>query len=347
MTGGQREIIQLPSHAIPRYQTTYRADETELILRLTRRGESLGFVGLAGVGKSNIVNFLRDIHHNAVQNRPDLEHLYFPVIDAPHWSGSPASLWKLMWEALSQAIQRLSPPPLDPKVIPISEEERALSMVQERLNWACQTAGCQVMFILDDFDTVLETGPLSMLERLNGLRSEGNREALSYLIFTKRLPHILGQSYDLDHKSKFYDLFRRNIYALEPYTEEDAMQMLRHLNDLAGQPLLDGQLQQIYQLAGGHAGLLKIVFNIWIEEGASGVKTSYFAGKPDVQQECQRILSNLHEPEQEVARLIAQDQHTAEHQDVMDHLVRRGLLLKQDPPTWFSPLFAHFLNSST
>lgn len=119
--------------------------------------------------------------------------------------------------------------------------------------------------------------------------------------------------------------------------------MLKHLNELAGNPLPESQLQQIYQLAGGHPQLLRTVFNSWVEEGASGVKVMHFANKPEIQQECHRILLSLHEPEQEAACLAARGQHTAEHQALLDHLARRGLLVKQNPITWFSPLMEQFL----
>ncbi len=336
----------MPLNTIPRYQPTYRVDEIHLVIRFARRGESLGFVGMAGVGKSNIVNFLRDIQHHAPQTEQDVERIHFPIVDATQWQATPNSLWKLMTQALNQASQELSPPPEeDNKIIPISEDERAWQALQGRLRWVCQELGHQVMFVLDDFDRVLSTGPLAMLEQLNGLRSEGNRGFLSYLVFTKQLPHILGQRHSIENKSKFYDLFRHNVYALGPYARDDAMRMLRHLNEMADSPLPDSHLDQIYQLAGGHARLLRIVFNIWIEEGASGIKVTYFATKADVQQECQRILMNLHEHEQKVALRVARGQHTAEDQDVIDHLARRGLLVKSEPITWFSPLMAQFLST--
>ena len=184
-----------------------------------------------------------------------------------------------------------------------------------------------------------------MIERLNGFRSEGNRGHLSYLIFTKRLPHILGESYDMEHKSKFYDLFRQNIYALEPYTSEDARQMLVHLNEVAGKPLNTRDLTQIHALAGGHARLLKIVFDTWFKEPPSGADpVAYFATKPDVQHECQRILANLHRQEQDVALLEARADDTAGYRDTVAHLVCRGLL--SESGAWFSPLFAQFLSTN-
>jgi len=334
----------MPQNAIPRYQPTFRKDEIDLILRFAARGESVGFMGIAGVGKSNIVNFLRDLPHNAFQSAQEGAGLFFPIVDAPQWQGTPESSWKMMVEALDQASKELVPPAGDNKVIPFDRDERSFKALQERLQWICRELGHKVMFILDDFDQVVETGPLPMLERLNGLRSE-LRGLLSYLVITKRLPHILGRQLNLAGNSKFYDLFRHNIYALTPYVRDDALQMLKHLNELAGNRLVEGQLFEIYRIAGGHARLLRLIFNIWIEEGATGIKATYFANKPDVKQECHRILTNLHRHEQEVARRIARGEQSADDQAVIDHLARRGLLDNTSPPAWFSPLFDQFLRT--
>ena len=335
----------MPPNVISRYQPTFRKDEIDLIIRFALRGESLSLMGIAGVGKSNIVNFLRDLSHNAPQAEQEITQLFFPIVDTPQWQGTPNSLWKMMVEALDQATKELSSPPGDNKVIPFAKDERTFNALQERLQWLCQERHRQVMFVLDDFDPVFEAGPLSMLERLNGLRSGGLRGCLSYLIFSKKLPHVLGRKHDLEKNSKFYDLFRHNIYALTPYIQDDAIRMLQHLNEVANSPLTESQLKEIYQLAGGHARLLRLVFNIWIEEGASGIKTTYFANKPDIQQECQRILTHLHTGEREVALRLGREEQKAEDEAVIDHLVRRGLLMQSNPLTWFSPLFYQCLRT--
>ena len=330
---------------IPRYQPTYRADEINMIIGFARRGESLGFVGIAGVGKSNIVNFLRDIQHNAPHTSEDVANLRFPVVDATQWQNTAASLWELMFIALGQAIKDMSPPQIDPKVIPFSDDERVFNALQDQLQWVCQEKKQKVMFILDDFDQVLKIGPLSMLEKLNVLRSEGNRGYLSYLVFTKKLPHVLGRHHPLDNHSKFYDLFRHDIYALEPYSQDDAMRMLQHLNQIAGNSLSPNDLQKIYRLAGGHARLLKLVFEVWLKEGASGIKSTYFAQKNDIQQECKRILEHLHVEEQQAAIRAAQGKSVAEDEYVLNHLLYRGILLSVDPVTWFSPIMPQYLSS--
>jgi hypothetical protein len=286
---------------------------------------------------------LREIDEHAPQIGSTVARLHFPIVDATYWQQTPLSLWKIMLDALDQTTGELTPPPPPvEKVIPISEEERVLNTLRARLQWICQELEHQVMFVLDDFDAVFETGPLSMLERLSGLRSEGNRGTLSYLIFTKRLPHVLGQSHNLEHESKFYDLFRHHIYALEPYEPEDAFQMLKHLNEMAGNPLREKDLAQIRQLAGGHARLLKIVFDLWVNEGLAGANPIALAEQPDVRQECLRILRGLHDEEQEVIMRVAANTATEANQEIMDHLVRRGVLTP-DAKKLFSPLLEQFV----
>ncbi|GAB4410930.1 MAG: hypothetical protein Fur0044_04790 [Anaerolineae bacterium] len=333
----------MPISPVSRYGANFRRDEIELIIRFAQRGDSLAFVGLAGIGQSNLVNFLRQIKEHAPQVRQDVSRLHFPVVDATYWEGTPLSLWKIMLDALNQASAQLSPPPEPQKIIPISEEERVLNMIRSRLHWLCTELEQRVMIVLDDFDEVLQAGPLSMLERLNGFRSEGNRDALSYLVLTKRLPHLLGQSYNLADASKFYDLFRHHIYALEPYGAEDAHQMLKHLNEAAGSPLREKDLSEIRQLAGGHPLLLKAVFELWAAEGMTGVNPlAYLAEQPDAQQECRRILHGLHPEEQAVLIRAARNALTEADQAVVNHLVRRGVLTA-DTHKLFSPLLDQFL----
>jgi hypothetical protein len=120
--------------------------------------------------------------------------------------------------------------------------------------------------------------------------------------------------------------------------------MLRHLNEVAGNPLRERDLAEIRQLAGGHARLLKIVFDIWAEQGMAGVNpVSYLAEQADVQQECQRIWRGLHEEEQEVLARVARDAATGEDQDMADHLLRRGVLTAGGQEL-FSPLLSQYLS---
>jgi ABC-type cobalamin/Fe3+-siderophores transport system ATPase subunit len=333
----------MPQNVIPRYSEVYRRDEIDFILSSARQGESLCLMGVAGVGKSNIVNFLRNIKQNAPHVEQDVARLHFPIVDATQWQGTANSLWLLMLDALRVAISSLPADPSSQKVIPISEDERAFKYLQARLDYVCQQLNHQVMFVLDDFDRAIELAPLEELERLNILRSAGNRGALSYLVLTKKLPHVLGSSKNFGQNSKFYDLYKNSVYALEPYNRNDALRMLAHLNQKADSPLAESQLEQVYGIAGGHAGLLKAVFNLKKNEPALELKNDRFANKPDIRQECERIFSKLHQQEQQVSLRVALGKSTPDDEPTIKHLENRGLLVRADSVHWFSPLMGYFL----
>ena len=339
--------VQSPS-GTPRYTASYRRNEIGLICRAAQGGDSLCLVGIAGTGKSNITNFL---HSDPYAYKPqylgkETGAIHFPVVDGNTWDGTQEGLWRQMVDALSGTIEHLDQPLPDAKITQLTEGQRAYSDLRRWVNWLCQQQDQKVMFILDDFDPVIRQGPLAMLEQLNALRSDGNRERLSYLLFTKRLPHILGRQHPLQGNSKFYDLFSHHIYALGPYDPDDEHQMLLHLNDGIGKALRQQELATIKSLAGGHARLLKILFDLWrTDPPTTGHPLAHFLQKSDVSEECNRILKGLHPEEQTVLIRLAHSHERAEDEIVIDHLVRRGVLQCSDETTWFSPLFYAFVQS--
>ena len=248
-----------------RYYPTYRQAEMHLICQHILKGESLGFIGMKGVGKSNLINFLRN--STVCKNQyfgAEADQVHFCLVDANSWQHTPAHMWRLIWQALESMSQEV-PPPEPERVVPFADEERVLGRIRSWLRKLCQEQGHRVVFVLDDFDIAFEIGPLTMLEQFNELRNDGNRGRLSYLVFTKRLPHVLGRAHNLETASKFYGLFKDDIYALEPYAPSDAHQMLKYLNNTGGKPLSHLTLIKIHELAGGHAGLLRIAFKICAE----------------------------------------------------------------------------------
>jgi hypothetical protein len=253
-----------------------------------------------------------------------------------------------MQTALAEVTRHLEQPTADNKLIQFTEEQRVFSELKSHVDWFCQKAGYWVIFVLDDVDKILSVGPLNMLEQLNALRSSGNRGKLSYLLFTKKLPHVLGRAHPLQGVSKFYDLFSNHVYALGLYNHEDARQMLVHLNELAGKALTMRELTQIETLAGGHARLLRLIFELWrSNRPGDDDLVATLAQQSDIRDECRRIFQGLHEEEQTVCLRLAHGQQQEEDLSVIDHLVRRGLLNNEEERGWFSPLFAEFLRTQS
>lgn len=341
--GASQTAMTQPS----RYLPTYRQKEVSLCCEYATRGDSLCFVGIAGIGKSNIVKVLtqdREVKAQYLNGHGD--SVRFAAIDANTWDGTPQKLWEMLLGALLESIQMLAQPVFDPKITYLSEEEKSRKRVQITIDHICQQLGHRLMIVLDDFDSVLVKGPLHMLEQLNVFRSAGNRERLSYLVFTKRLPHVLGRAFEMDTSCKFYDLFRTSIFALEPYTTEDARHMLRHLNRQLPNPLTMGELSEIEWLCGGHARLLRVILDSWNKRlPPSGNRIAYFAAQSDVQEECRRVLKGLHVQERAVAIRLARAENRGGDEDTLDHLWRRGLLHDIAQSKWFSPVWAEYLRT--
>src|SRR3954463_2701670 len=101
---------------IPRYPPTFRQDEIRLIMDAARQGQSLCFMGIAGIGKSNITNFLR---HDPYQYKQqylgaDTQKFLFPVVEGNAWDQKPQALWESMLAELGESARDLAqPPPAD------------------------------------------------------------------------------------------------------------------------------------------------------------------------------------------------------------------------------------------
>ena len=327
-----------------RYLPSYRSNELQHICRAAQRGQSLCFVGVAGTGKSNLNKFLREERSYKQQYLAEqVDAVHFPIVDATPWNGTPQHLWEMMLIALEEATAHLTLEAREPKVIQLSAAGPALGKLQARLRQIRQVLDHRIMFVLDDFDNVLRRGPLDMLQQLYALRSDRNRGRLSYLVFTKRLPHVLGRQLNLAQESKFYDLFRQHIYALPLHGFHDARQMLRNINHEAGKPLGERELTQIQNLAGGHARLMRVIFDAWLQSAPRSEATAHFASVPDINYELARLFNGLHGAERETAIRVAHDLHTPAEQALLDHLKKRGLLTEEGQLHWFSPLAKRYL----
>lgn len=321
-----------------RFNEDFRADELALITDLARRGLSLAFVGVAGIGKSNLLNCLRS-RHAVLNSQAGSLNLRLIVLDGNHWDGSPAGFWRLARQETEQSLS------VNANVIPLAGDpvDRNALIVRNLVGNACRQPNQRLVFVLDDADRLLQTGPLDLLGQLRTLRDE-NRDTFSYLLFTKRLPHRLGQGLGLRTDSKFYELFSSRIYALRPYRQADARHMLNYLNSQSDRPLRGPALAAILHLSGGHAMLLKHVHELWLNQPpGEGDVLGTVVGHPDIIDVCRRIHRSLHTHEQEVLRSLARGQTLAPGDAPAVTLLQKRGLLTGAKNECFSPVLERYL----
>jgi hypothetical protein len=326
----------------PRFSPDYRRDELALITDYARRGLSCAFIGIAGIGKSNLLNCLAQRYRTITALDGTSLSLQTVVLDCNDWNGEAADFWRLLRRETEKV---LSPT----NVIPLSGDPvvRDNIVIRQLVATFCSQPNQRLIIVLDDADKLFTRGPLELLEQLRTLRDE-NRDALSFLLFVKQLPHRLGRAIHLTHESKFYQLFDSHLFTLRPYNQADAWHMLCFLNAQAAQPLTSATLRTIYHLTDGHATLLKLVHERYLTQPPSAQNPiGDLLAHPPIRQACERILRSLHRHEQQVLWMLTHDQKPGMADTPALILLRHRGLLVEPNDRIFSLLFENYLKSVT
>ena len=322
----------------PRHSPDYRREEIALITEFARQGQSSAFVGIAGVGKSNISRCLQSDH--TVLACPDLDaplQIRYLNVDCNDWDGALAGCWRLLRENMQIAWGKID----------AGSDGEDYLIVRRTLKNVCQQPHSRVVIILDDCDKVLAEAPPALTNKLRTLRDD-NRDRLSYLLFTKRLPQRLGPAGNRLRDGMFFQLFHNHIFTLRPYNECDAMHMLTFLNARASISLAADDLSMIYHLSGGYPALIRTLFETYETQPPPNPDwMTHFSNQIDVQNVLRRLLDYLHRHERYVLYRLAHKQklHTQDA-PALELLKKRGVLQDDDKP--FSILLTHYLrNHST
>lgn len=315
----------------------FRKDEVSYIMQRWRGAASCSLIGVASVGKSNLLQHLID---------PDVHRAYLPqmgigqfkpVIIDPNLLGplptndaekSQISSWagyELMLHRLFMAFY-----PFDDIIGP-EEGERFYQLyeqLQDGKNPLYAYMGLRyfelaldilmrhdihVVFMFDEFEKMLRKLPENFFQALRGLR-DANKRNLSYLTFARAPLNILVEQYDKDplEMEPFTELFTDNILYIPPYNEIDAKKMVDALMDKNGKRYSDIAINFLLTTTGSYAGLIRSGFSILGALGTinqSSVMDSnlirQMAGRRPIRMECERIWQSLTPPEQHILRASA------------------------------------------
>lgn len=333
------ECVILMSLILNRYPITYRSEIVGRLMPAIEHGTSMAIVGLAGVGKSNLITFLQQpevirYYLPASQaNRTHFLHLHCLPGDQPREQVFGAIAQMLV--ALALRLQ------LTPPALPASLE--SLQKLRLMLNLLCVEHNQRIVLVWDEFDALLRGQASDFVEVLRALRDDQRASGnLVYVTVTHVLPQLIRPEASFK-TGKFFELVKNQMFPLPTYTRADCESMLDallrqknlpldHLN-----PVVRGNL---YAMTGGHSGLLKAIF----EALSPNFSLSRLDGRRLVAQNlevrgvCEKIWRHLHRDEQ---LALAQVVHGGVLPAIEEeYLVRRGLLVKQSQAQLFSQLFA-------
>ena len=336
----------------------FRQTETEKLFKWMQAGESASIIGISGVGKSNLFNHIRDPYTQAhylgeLDGRTIILRANFHYV--PDFTDR--SIYSLLLEQLEMLdgdANRLGLTSADVEKISqyhelLLDAKDDILKVQRYFKLALRVllanSERRLVFLFDQFDDVYQQADERLFANLRGLR-EAYKYRISYLVFTRdMMPNLL----ELDPaREEFYELLASNIMGLKPYAKTDAMSVLERVAGRNKINLTDQRREQLYRLAGGHAGLLRAALlaahQLNLDTQQSPEKTAVTLLKnPGVELECDKLWRSLSTHEQRILMAKAQKMASSADEAIVYQLQVKGLLGEEDTAVIFSPIFAQFI----
>lgn len=336
----------------------FRQTETEKLFKWMQAGESASIIGISGVGKSNLFNHIRDPYTQA-HFLGELDVNTIIVRANFHYipDFSDRSIYSLILEQLELLegdADRLSLTQKEIEQISqyhemLLDAKEDILKVQRYFKLALRVLLAQpsrrLVFLFDQFDDVYQEAEPRFFANLRGLR-EAYKYRLAYLVFTRdMLPNLI----DMDSaREEFYELLASNIMGLKPYAKSDAMSVLGRVSERNKFTLSDGLRDRLYELASGHAGLLRAALLGAIQhqlvdqlhQDDAAARLLQISG---VEMECEKLWRSLSAHERRTLMAKAQSFDAAMDAAVVNQLQIKGLMHEEDTAVIFSPIFALFV----
>lgn len=340
-------------------QRDFRKTEAKRIFGWARAGESASIIGISGVGKSNLFNHLRD---------PQTQAMYLGELDTDtiliranfHFvpDYTDRTVYSLILEQLEMLegekdrlglteetvaeISRLHEKMLDAGDDVLKVQRYFKLAVRQLL----ANSSRRLVIMCDQFDGVYQEAEPRFFANLRGLR-EAYKYRISYILFTRdMLPNLVETD---PEREEFYELAASNVMGLRPYTLPDTHSLLQRIAQRNQLPLPEGLPEILYQLTGGHAGLLRAVYLAALEHDLVLSLGSSTIVEPllqisSVHIECEKIWESLSSREHRVL-LFLQDGLPLDsgERPYVRQLQLKGVLSDDTPPAVFSPIFTGYI----
>jgi hypothetical protein len=336
----------------------FRQTETEKLFKWMQAGESASIIGISGVGKSNLFNHIRDpytqahflgeLDVNTIIVRANFHYL------PDYTDRSVYSLILEQLELLEADADRLGLSHKDIEQISqyhelLLDAKDDILKVQRYFKLALRVLLAQssrrLVFLFDQFDDVYQEAEERFFANLRGLR-EAYKYRISYLVFTRdMLPNLIHMD---KAREEFYELLASNIMGLKPYSKNDAMSVLERVARRNKFPLTDELKERLYELASGHAGLLRAALlgaiqQQWSSQIYQEDVSTRLLQISGVEMECEKLWRSLSLHEQRTLMAKAQSFDSAMDTAVVNQLQIKGVMREGDTAVIFSPIFALFV----
>lgn len=357
---------------------TFRQSETKFVMNRWRAAESCSLVGVGSIGKSNLM------HH--IANQAVAAHYlsssshYAVIIDAnmlgalPSWNQDGAESFRC-WAGYELLMHRLYLDFYPLKELDADAENffETYQALQDGTNPLFQYMGIRylelgleffarrnikIMFMFDEFEELLKQMPARFFLALRGLRDR-HKSSITYLTFS-RMPIrdlIDEMGLPLDDYEPFFELFSDNVQVVGPYVVDDAVDMLNNLQKRHQVPLDPDMTDQLVQITGGYAGLIRAVYHSLLSmpesDRQSETINDTLLQNRSVQIECETLWRSLSVSEQKILLIFAKNPNeipanimTNKTQRAIEILAKKNLLQVNPSDNriiTYPPLFSTFI----
>jgi hypothetical protein len=318
----------------------YRYHLTHDVLTNLNKGECCAVVGVGSCGKSRLLRHIsRPETLEYHLSNAAYDHLVV-LIECNGWINDTIfAAYEGIARALNEAVQtapqsitqtaRRELAPLYDAVT--NERDLAYKHIMTGLNILLGGSRLKLTLLFDEFDFVFEKFDPQLFRNLRALRN-AHKYQLTYLVTTrKQMPYQRAPETWADVE-EFYELFADNTFAIGPYDDRDASEMIADLEqrmefDLQGRYAT----QWLIEITGGHPGLIGASFRLLEAQKAQPTTQQQMASllvhDQSTWKECRKIWDSLIASERMALRRIAHNTRLSkEDQDAITNLKAKGLV---------------------
>lgn len=344
--------MEFSSGAFP--EAPVREADLEQIVSCLRLGDCCSVVAPSNMGKSVLLRSLlaSEVREACALAGPDLPLTVF--VDCLEAGDSEHAFYEVLLRRVLEQLEDCGAPAatvgtvraVHYEILRTDAEVTIRSLFATSIRELDRWPGFRLILILDEFDDVFGSLPPWPFRQLRALR-----DALG-----DRLCYVAGSSRHLEQirwdpeTYEFRELFHLNTLVLRPLAMEDSLCFIAYLAAKRGSAVAEDRATLLGRLAGGHPGLLEVIFTVLEERGISSTASIETAAEEigteePVRKESQRLWDELAEREHDgLLALVTQGAQVLPN-DARRALETKGLIVTdgEEFPRVFSPVFEAFL----
>jgi hypothetical protein len=245
----------------------FRYHLVENLMHMMSAGESAAVVGVASVGKSNLVRCLQQADIQEAHLGPEKDEILIVLVDSndltsiTEWTFLELLMYRLVVHCQNANLPTRVASRMEALHDKLSSRAddvtNAQRCVEQAVHYLCQVNKLRVVWLLDEFEVLYQQLSPRTWINLRSLRDK-NKYSLSYLLFLRReLEDVLPATPEVE---AFAELFQTHILGLKPYDLSGTQLMLNRLSSRRQVEWPAGQTTQVFRLSGGHGGINRVFF---------------------------------------------------------------------------------------